>query len=74
MTSKLFQPSAIIDLQDAEKLVQAAIDTCDELRKQFGGSDAAKITKLKNGLRIAIDRIGDALDELDPDGRKGIAG
>ncbi|MDW9626506.1 hypothetical protein RWA02_15520 [Sinorhizobium meliloti] len=68
------QSSTITDLRAAENLVQAAIETCDDLRKLFDGSDAAKITRLKTGLRIAIDRIGDALDELDPDGRKGIAG
>lgn len=62
--------AAVTDLSDAQKLLQAAIETCDELRKRFGGTDAAAITRLKNGLRIALDRVGDALDDLE---RKGLS-
>lgn len=61
-------PAAITDLADAQKMLQAAIETCDELRKRFGGTDAAAITRLKNGLRIALDRVGDALDDLEGKG------
>lgn len=57
---------AIFDAQEAEKLIKAAIETCDGLRARLDGTEAGIVTKLKTGLRRALDHTGSSLDYLDP--------
>lgn len=56
----------LADARGAEDLLKKAIETCDVLRSGLSGSDAAGITRLRNGLRIALDRVGSILDQLGP--------
>lgn len=60
--------SAINEAREAEKLLTAAVESCEGIRKRVDGSEAASVTRLKNGLRIALDRVGGVLDFLDPNG------
>lgn len=56
----------MIDAKAAEDLLKKAVETCEVLRKQLDGSDAAAVTRLRNGLRIALDRVGSVIDHLEP--------
>lgn len=56
----------LLDARGAEDLLKKAIETCDMLRTGLNGSDAAGMTRLRNGLRIALDRVGGIIDHLEP--------
>lgn len=58
----------VIDAKAAESLITAAIESCVLLHKRLSGAEAASLTKIASGLRLARDRIGDVLDEIDPSG------
>ncbi|AXV15816.1 hypothetical protein CYG48_08970 [Neorhizobium sp. SOG26] len=60
--------AAVHDAIQAENLLKASIDALEVLHKQLSGSDAASATRIRKGLRIALDRVGDVLDQLDPNG------
>jgi len=54
------------DAKAAETLLNGAIESCERLHKDLNGSDAAAVTRITKGLRIALDRVGCILDQLDP--------